>query len=201
MKKFFLLFCMVLLVAALPAMAEGTLTLPEDLTSIEAEAFYGDTSLGDVILPEGVTAIGERAFADSSVKSIALPSTLTDIDPTAFENCEGLTAYVESGSTAEAWCAENSVNRYTYSVSDGEATITGYAGSETELTFPAEINGYPVTTIGNGAFKSNTQLTAVTVPVGVKKIDRDAFSARPPKPATSWPLLPSAPRGASSSSC
>ena len=57
----------ILLVAALAlvsgARAEG-LTLPQALTEIEAEAFRADTSLVEVIVPEGVVSIGENAFSD-----------------------------------------------------------------------------------------------------------------------------------------
>lgn len=39
-----------------------------------------------------------------------------------------------------------------YTVTDGSITITGYFGSETEVTIPASIAGIPVNAIGPGAF-------------------------------------------------
>ena len=38
------------------------LTLPGGLTAIEEEAFSGDTSLNEVILPDGIQSIGTKAF-------------------------------------------------------------------------------------------------------------------------------------------
>ena len=54
----------------------ATLTLPADTKVIEEEAFYGDTSLDEVVLPEGIERIGERAFANSSLRKINLPDSL-----------------------------------------------------------------------------------------------------------------------------
>ena len=47
-----------------------SLTLPASLQNIEEEAFFGNTSIDEVILPEGIKTIGERAFAESSIASI-----------------------------------------------------------------------------------------------------------------------------------
>ena len=64
-----------------------TLVLPPALKTIEEEAFYGDTSLDEVVLPEGLESIGKKAFAGSSVKKINLPASLTSIADDAFSGC------------------------------------------------------------------------------------------------------------------
>ena len=61
-----------------------TLTLPDGLREIEAEAFYGDTALDEVVIPYGVTSIGSRAFAYSSVRQIVIPATVTELAEDAF---------------------------------------------------------------------------------------------------------------------
>ncbi len=66
----------------------GTLTIPAGTTVIEEEAFYGDPSLDQVILPEGLQRIESRAFAGSSVTLLNLPSTLEYIAEDAFDDCE-----------------------------------------------------------------------------------------------------------------
>ena len=63
-----------------------TLSLPSSLTVIDAEAFYGDTSLDEVTLPDQVSEIRSKAFADSSVRKINLPDSLTFIAEDAFNN-------------------------------------------------------------------------------------------------------------------
>ena len=65
---------------------------------------------------------------------------------------------------------------FTYTVTDGSATITGYTGTATELVIPDEIDGYPVTYIENGAFRGNTSITHVTLPETLQYIGSGSFS-------------------------
>jgi len=66
--------------------------------------------------------------------------------------------------------------QYTYTTnSDNTITITGYTGSGGAVTIPSTINGYPVTSIGEIAFQSNTNLTSVTIPNSVTNIGDRAF--------------------------
>lgn len=65
---------------------------------------------------------------------------------------------------------------FTYSVSNGEATITDfpddYSGA---LTIPSALDGYPVTSIGVSAFRDCDTLTSVTIPNSVTSINHYAF--------------------------
>ncbi|MDO4481060.1 MAG: leucine-rich repeat domain-containing protein, partial [Erysipelotrichaceae bacterium] len=63
---------------------------------------------------------------------------------------------------------------YSKSVINNEVAITGYKGTGGNVVIPAEIEGIPVTTIGNYAFQS-TNLTSVTIPGSVKNIGTSAF--------------------------
>ena len=73
---------------------------------------------------------------------------------------------------------------YTYSVTDGKATIgTGEKVKAAvspkptgRLTVPSELGGYPVTGLGESAFYNCTGLTDVTIPNGVTHIGPRAFS-------------------------
>jgi len=58
---------------------------------------------------------------------------------------------------------------------DATITITGYDGIESEVTIPAVIYGYPVTSIGDSAF-SGSGVTSVTIPNTVTRIEESAFS-------------------------
>ena len=77
-----------------------TLTLPANLKTIEEEAFAGDSSLGEVVVPEGATAIGNRAFADSGLKRIDIPGTVTEIADDAFDGTSDLTIHAMAGTYA-----------------------------------------------------------------------------------------------------
>ena len=87
MKKALALTALFMLVFAAVAYA-GTLELPMDLESIGEEAFMGDTSLSNVVVPAGTTSIGTRAFADSSLATIHIPDSVNFIDPGAFSGTD-----------------------------------------------------------------------------------------------------------------
>ena len=63
-----------------------------------------------------------------------------------------------------------------YTVTDGEATITGAKEvPEGELVIPGSIGGYPVTAIGKQAFSWNRNIVNVKISEGVKTIGDGAF--------------------------
>jgi len=66
---------------------------------------------------------------------------------------------------------------YTYEIYDGEATITGYTGTDKNIELPATLDGYPITKIGAGAFNSRDHLESVVIPEGVTYIGTGAFSS------------------------
>ncbi len=63
---------------------------------------------------------------------------------------------------------------FTYEVKNGTATLTSYIADATEVTVPDEIDGYPVTALGDSLFK-NTDVTCVTLPDSVSAIGWFAF--------------------------
>ncbi len=62
----------------------------------------------------------------------------------------------------------------TFAIEDGEAILTGYEGEDRVLAVPAEVEGFPVTRIGNGSL-SDGDIREITIPEGVRKLDRKAF--------------------------
>ena len=59
---------------------------------IEQEAFLGCKSLKRVIIPDGVTSIGDKAFAECEVlERITIPDSVTSIGEEAFHYCLKLT--------------------------------------------------------------------------------------------------------------
>ncbi len=92
-----------------PSLAD-VLILPAKVKIISEEAFYEDTSLDEVVLPEGVEEIGPRAFARSSVTKINLPDSLTEIADDAFD-LDADTAYSANPDTyAWDWLYENGLD-------------------------------------------------------------------------------------------
>ena len=65
---------------------------------------------------------------------------------------------------------------FTYTVSNYEATITGYDSPKYgEVIIPAIVGGYKVVAIGNYAFSGCNNITSVTIQNGVKTVGRYAF--------------------------
>ncbi len=62
------------------------------------------------------------------------------------------------------------------SVNRNNAEITKYRGEAEALDIPSELDGYTVTSIGEGAFSGRRSLTAVTIPDSVTSIGNGAFS-------------------------
>ena len=85
-----------------------TLTFPEDLTAIEANAFE-NTGAVVVEISEGCTSIGARAFANCDQLSyVVIPKSVTSISPDAFEGCDALQrVLVYRKSYASQFCWEN----------------------------------------------------------------------------------------------
>ena len=69
------------------------------VTSIEPEAFSGNTTITAVYVPEGVMTIGASAFSGcTALMTVVTPSTLTHIGDSAFSGCTRLKAlYLGSG--------------------------------------------------------------------------------------------------------
>lgn len=128
-------------------------TLPADWTSVPDGLFQGNKSIESYNISEGVTRIGEFAFADSSIKQITLPSTLKAIEANAFQNCEQLTSV---------------------DLPEGLETLGEYAFSGsglTEITIPGTVD-----TISALAFYDCGSLTTVVIRDGVSTINGMAFS-------------------------
>lgn len=68
-----------------------TIEIPDTVTSIGDYAFYNCTGLSSVILPDGVTSIGEYAFRGcTGLISVTIPNSVTSIGEYAFYKCSSL---------------------------------------------------------------------------------------------------------------
>ncbi len=138
---FFALLLTVLTTVAGLALAD-TLRLPDGLKTIEAEAFMGDTSLDEVMLPEGIESIGEKAFANSSLTRINLPSSLKSLSDNAFSNSS--VNQIEAGWKTQGakWAISHAVKLVTpvkygtsfTPVATVQSAVGGQEGNETDVT-------------------------------------------------------------------
>lgn len=81
------------------------LVIPENVHTIAANAFAGQTEITSIVIPEGINSIGEKAFANcTGLKTLITPANYSmqtnrgDFGPDAFEGCSGdLQVYVWFG--------------------------------------------------------------------------------------------------------
>lgn len=69
------------------------LIIPNSVTSIGNRAFQGFSGLTSVTIPNNVTSIGEQAFRGcSGLTSVTIPNGVTNIGVSAFQGCSSLTS-------------------------------------------------------------------------------------------------------------
>lgn len=84
------------------------------VTSLGVESFARST-VTEVHLPEGVLAIGDRAFFEcAELQKVTLPASLQSVGKFAFNNCPNLVLRVPVGSWAESYAAGKKLKFETY---------------------------------------------------------------------------------------
>lgn len=68
-----------------------SITFAEGITNIPSGLFAGCTGIESIEIPDTVTRIFSKAFADSSIQSVKIGSGLTGINGHAFYGCDNLT--------------------------------------------------------------------------------------------------------------
>ena len=132
----------------------GDVVIPEGVTSIGDCAFSGCSSLTSVVIPDGVTSIGNDAFwGCSSLTSVVIPDSVTSIGDSAFESCCSLSGIVIPDS-----------------VTSIGARAFKYCSSLASVVIPEG-----VTSIGKDAFSDCSSLTSIVIPEGVTSIGARAF--------------------------
>ena len=129
-------------------------SIPNSVTNIGDNAFYGCQSLTNIKIPNSVTNIGDRAFCGcSSLTSINIPNSVTNIGDSAFSECKSLTNI-------------NIPN----SVTNIEFCTFCRCESLNNINIPNS-----VTNIGDLAFWGCKSLTSINIPNSVTNIGDWAF--------------------------
>ena len=135
--------------------AEGDVVIPEGVTAISGEAFAGSYDLTSVTIPDSVTSIGDGAFMScAELKDITIPESVTSIGKYAFSGTAWLKAKRQ----------ENPLVIVNHILVDGRA-------SSGNITVP-----FSVTSIAPGGFSGCTNLTGITIPDHITSIGEHTFS-------------------------
>lgn len=136
-----------------------------------------------------VTTIGNAAFRDSSVTSVTIPASVTEIGSNAFADCTNLTSVnykgdwsnltIQSGNPAVEDAAKDAANEqlfdFEFILNNTAVVVIRYKGTAADVTIPSRYKGKPVTVIDPVAFYNNSAVTSVTIPDSVTAIPDDAF--------------------------
>lgn len=165
------------------------------------QAFYRNNSLEEISLKEGITEIGQFAFARSTLKKIEIPEGVTDICYGAFYHCDGLenvslpdtVMNVEPKAFAFTAMMDNFKNSGTDFLVNG-GVLLAYNGSDSQVFVPGGIRviaaevfaGHEeiesirlpdsVLVVGEAAFEGCTGLRQVNLGAGVEQIKDRAFA-------------------------
>ena len=147
-----------------PVSTENTSTPVPDEESTEIPPLSDDNDILPEILPSS-----EEPFLDTA--EIVEPENVeTEVDTILLG---------ESTATVDSYLTGTTDSNLMYSSNDNSVTITGYNieyGKESGvLTIPSEIDGQPVTAIGENAFSGRTGFTQLSLPDSVTSIGGYAF--------------------------
>ena len=147
-----------------------------NVTSIDDRAF-SETSIKSVIIPNSVTSIGEEAFYHcKKLISATLPSSITSIEKRTFYQCKSLTSVNIPGSVTKIGSeAFRNCDALTSMVIPNSVTyIEAYAFYGCANLKSVTISN-SLAEIGSLVFSKCTGLTSVTIPYGVTTIGGGAF--------------------------
>lgn len=155
----------------------GAVVIPDGVTNIGSRAFEYCSGLESIIIPEGVTEIGWSAFRlCSNLASVIIPGTVTEINSNAFSSCSSLASVLIPGSVIEiGHCAfEGCYNLNSAMIQEGVKSIgaSSFRGCRAliSVTIPKS-----VTEIKLRAFEGCYGLKSVVIPEGVKSIENSTY--------------------------
>lgn len=124
----------------------------------------------------GTIVVASSNFANNTTYSVAVCAYATVNGVRVYGPADTMTIIVgESSGGDDPSGGEMVSGDYKFTVSGRTATITGYTGSASNISLPQTLNGYMVTTIGDGAFQGNKTITSVYIPDSIVTIGANAF--------------------------
>ncbi len=143
-----------------------TYTIPDGVTTIKYDAFQGVRNVPNIVMPDSVTVVENRAFADSAqtIKNITLSPNITSIGAYGFSTSGISEMSIPSGVKV--------IDQYTFKNCNSITTVTLPEGIER---------------IEKLAFENCTNLTTINLPSSITYIAPDAFKNCPKLKLTTIP--------------
>lgn len=158
---------------AITEIAESAFKIPDDEVNQLKDSVESPNGMTDVVIPESVTKIGEKAFEYNSLENVDFPKTLTEIGVSAFHGNKLKEAIIPDSVTSigSGAFSENNITRIIFpkNLTKLEAGVFSMNIRLEQITLPGNL-----TEIGAMAF-AGARLTSLTIPKSVTKIGRKAF--------------------------
>lgn len=153
-------------------------TLPTNITRIAEAQFSHCSSLTRLIIPGSITNLGDRAFAQcQNLTALFFLSNAPAAAPGLFTGTDNVTNYYfpRSAGWGPTYAGRPTVPvLFNYTNISGAITINSYIGITGEVTIPETMDGLPVRTIANVAFRGPIP-TDITIGSNVTSIAGQAF--------------------------
>lgn len=159
-----------------PEPTEGTIPTDDDFVIENGVLVRYKGPGGNVVIPDGVTAIGESVFTLKGLTGVTIPRGVTAIGRHAFNQCDELTevslpdGLTVIGRGAFMHCDALTHLSFPNSLTTIESQAFFLCGSLNGVILPDSL-----TTIGDGAFSRCDKLTSITIPDSVTKLGKNVF--------------------------
>lgn len=124
------------------------ITLPESLTIIAYDAFFGCSSLTKVVIPDNVTEIEKTAFSQcTSLTEATIGRSMISIGKSCFDGCKKLATVICKGETPArlgvgAFMKDDGGSKYITSIKVPTKAVSTYKDAERWKDFSDRISGY-----------------------------------------------------------
>ena len=161
----------------------STVTLPNTLIEIPAQTFTSCPQLKSFTITSNIQKIANSAFQSSGLENITILSTVKYIGDNAFSSCLNLsTVDIQNNDIifgSNVFSNSNIVlliyKNFTLSVLNGKGSILAYSLPDESINIPVDLMSIPIGSIGNSAFKNNSNLKTITFSASITYIDDFAF--------------------------
>ncbi len=168
----------------------SSITIPKNVTSIGEGAFDNCENLiitascdSFAVTYATTNSLSIKKIHGETVKDLAVEPNCTEAGLTEGSHCSVCGEVFISQDTVAArhdydgnYCSRCSAYVFTYVLENDEVTITCCDTAAVSVIVPSEIEGYPVTKIGDSTFSECESLTSVILLDSIKEIGYNAFS-------------------------
>lgn len=173
-----------------------SVTIPQGITAVQDDTFYGFRDLVTVTIPDSVTSIGESAFSGcSSLARITIPDSVTSIGERAFCGCSSLTGVTipDSVTSIDVWAFLDCTSLQSIAIGSGVTSINGSSAFASPFSGCDKLESVYITDMAawcgiafesNGAnplyyaknlYLNGAKVETLEIPEGVQAIAKNAF--------------------------